>query len=134
MRSALTAILLLAACSTPTGEERSGCGPDRRDATVVVTQPGGANEGPIPIDCMHGIGVRRISIGFTLPGGPDCHHLSRVELAESADAVGITLIGAVGDDPAAGACPDEPTLAVTEVDLAAPIGDRVLLDASGGTE
>lgn len=130
MRSALVAILLLAACSTPTGEERAGCGPDRRDATVVVTQPGGVSEGPIPIDCMHDVGVRRVRIGFTLPGGPDCHLLSRVELVESADAVAVTLIGTVGDDPAAGACSEEPTLAVTEVDLAAPVGDRVLLDAS----
>jgi hypothetical protein len=134
MRSALVAVLLLAGCSTPTGEERSGCGPDRRDATVVVTQPGGLNEQPIPIDCMHDTGERRIRIGFTLPGGPDCHHLSRVELVESADAVAITLIGADGEDPAAGACPGEPALAATEVDLAAPIGDRVLLDAGSGSE
>jgi hypothetical protein len=130
MRRALVAVTLLAACSMPTGAERPGCGPDWRDATVVVTQPGEANEQPIPIECMHDIGVRRIRVGFTLPPGPDCHHLGRVELTESADAVGIILIGAVSDDPVAGACPDEPTLAVTEVDLAAPIDDRVLLDGS----
>jgi hypothetical protein len=134
MRSALAAILLLAACSTAAGEERSGCGPDRRDATFVVTQLGGADERPIPIDCMHDVGVRRIRVGFTLPGGPDCHHLRRVVLAESADAVGVTLVGAVNDDPAAGACPDEPTMAVTEIDLAAPVGDRVLLDGSAGAD
>jgi hypothetical protein len=131
MRSALVALLLLTACGTPTGEERPGCGPDRRDATVVVTQPGTVNERPIAIDCMHDIGVRRIRVGFTLPGGPDCYRLSRVELVESADAVAVTLIGGVADDPAAGACPDEPTLAVTEIDLAAPFADRALLDGSG---
>jgi len=130
MRSALVAILVLAACGTPGGAERSGCGLDWRGATVVVTALAGGEERPIPIECMHDIGVRRIRIGFTLPGGADCLQLRRVVLAESADAVAVTLIGAVNDDPAAGACPDEGTLAVTEVDLAAPVDDRVLLDAS----
>jgi hypothetical protein len=130
MRSALVAILFLAACGAPSGAERSGCGPDRRDAEVVVTRPGGIRERPIAIDCMHEVSVRRIRVGFTLPGGPDCLQLSRVELAESADSVAVFLIGAVNDDPAAGACPDDATMAVTEVDLAAPVDDRVLLDGS----
>ena len=129
-RAAATLLLLVAACAGPSGAERSGCGPDRRDAEQVVTQPGGVSERPIPIDCMHRIANRRIRIGFTLPGGPDCHVLRRVELAESADAVVVTLIGAVNDDPLAGACPEEPRLAVTEVDLAAPLDDRLLLDGS----
>jgi hypothetical protein len=75
---------------------------------------------------MHDVGMRRIRVGFTVPGGPDCLQLARVELVESADAVAVTLVGS----PVAGACPDEGTLAVTEVDLAAPVGDRVLLDGS----
>jgi hypothetical protein len=98
----------------------------------VVTRPAGANERPIPIDCMHRIANRRIRVGFTLPGGPDCHVLRRVELVESADAVEVTLIGATLDDPNAGACPTGDRIAVTEIDLAAPIDDRVLLD--GGDE
>ena len=130
MRSALVAILVFAACGTPGGVERSGCGPDWSGAMVVVTAPAGGEERPIPIDCMHEVSVRRIRVGFTLPGGPDCLHLSRVELAESADVVAVTLVGAVNDDPAAGACPDEGTMAVTEVELAAPVDDRVLLDGS----
>ena len=130
--AAAAAVLLVAGCAGPTGAERSGCGPERRDAELVVTQPSGVDEQPIPIDCMHRIANRRIRIGFTLPGGPDCHILRRVDLSESADAVAVTLIGAVNDDPAAGACPDEPRMAVTEVDLAAPLDDRVLLDGTAG--
>jgi hypothetical protein len=131
MRRAATVVLVLVtACAIPAGAERSGCGPDRRDAELVVTQTGGANERPIPIDCMHGIANRRIRVGFTLPGGPDCHVLHRVELVEAADAVEVTLIGATADDPAAGACPTGGRIAVTEVDLAAPLGDRVLLDGA----
>ena len=132
MRRSLLALLLIAGCAAPSGVEVSGCGPDFQNATVVVTQRGGRDERPIPIECMHEIGVRRIRIGFTLPGGPECLQLRRVVLGESADAVAVTLIGAVNDDRAAGACPDESTPAVTEVDLAAPISDRLLLDASGG--
>ena len=95
-----------------------------------MTQPAGANERPIPIDCMHGIANHRIRIGFTLPGGPDCHVLRRVELVESADAVEVTLIGATLEDPTAGACAPGDRMAVTEVDLAAPLADRILLDGA----
>lgn len=130
--AAAAVVLLVVGCASPTGAERSGCGPDRRDAELVVTQPGGAREQPIPIDCMHRVANRRIRVGFTLPGGPDCHVLRRVQLAESADAVVVTVIGAVNDDPTAGACPEAARIAVTEVDLAAPLDDRVLLDGAGG--
>jgi hypothetical protein len=129
-KAALLLAVLVTACASPAGAERSGCGPDRRDAEVVVTQPAGVDERPIPIDCMHGISLRRIRVGFTLPAGPDCHVLARVELVESADAVEVTLIGATLDDPLAGACPPEARIAVTEVDLAAPLDDRVLLDGA----
>ena len=131
MRRAATVVLVLvAACASPAGAERSGCGPDRRDAEVVVTQQDGVNEQPIPIDCMHRIANRRIRVGFTLPRGPDCRILRRVQLVESADAVQVTLIGATVEDPVAGACPTEDRIAVTEVDLAAPLADRVLLDGA----
>ena len=83
---------------------------------------------------MHQIANRRVSVGFILPGGPSCHLLERVELVESADAVSITLFGAVDDDPAAGACPEEPRHVTTEIDLAAPVGDRALLDGSQAGE
>ena len=133
MRKPAAAILFLvlaAACVSPTGAERSGCGPDRRDAELVVTQTRVVNERPLPIDCMHGIANRRIRVGFTLAGGPDCHVLHRVDLVESADAVEVTLIGGTLDDPAAGACPAGDRMAVTEVDLAAPLDDRILLDGA----
>ena len=134
MRRAAIAALLLAACATPVGEDRSGCGPEWLDVEPVVTSPRGADEQPVPIDCMHQVANRRVRVGFTLPAGPSCHLLRRVELLESADAVSITLIGAIDDDAAAGACPDEPRAVVTEIDLAAPIGDRTLLDGSGASE
>jgi hypothetical protein len=134
MRRALFAALLLAACAVPVGEDRSGCGPEWLDIEPVVTSARGADERPVPIECMHQIANRRVRVGFTLPAGPSCYLLRRVELRESADAVSITLVAAVDDDPAAGACPEEPRRAVTEIDLAAPIDDRALLDGSGAAD
>ena len=134
MRRAVAAALLLAACAAPVGADRSGCGPEWLDVDSVVTSARGADESPLPIDCMHQIANRRVRVGFTLPAGPSCHLLRRVELLESADAVSITLFAAVDDDPAAGACPDEPRRVVTEIDLAAPVDDRTLLDGSGASE
>jgi hypothetical protein len=132
-RAALAALaLLLAACANPTGAERPGCGPDRRDAELVVTRAGGTDARPIPIDCMHQLSSRRLRVGFTMPAGPACHHFDHVEIVESADAVAITLYVAVNEDPNAGACADAPRVVVTEIDLAAPVDDRVLLDGSAG--
>lgn len=124
--------LLLAACATPVGEDRSGCGADWQEAEAVAATSRGTDEQPLPIECMHQIANRRLRIGFVLPAGPSCHVLSRVELVESADAISITLFGAIDDDPNGGVCPDEERMAVTEIDVAAPVDDRALLDGSGG--
>ena len=126
----LLALLLIAGCSAPAGEERHGCNADWLDVRSVATQVGGVGERMLEIDCIEQIANRRLQIGFRLPGGPSCHILSRVELLESADAVSVTVIGAVHDDPNAGACPEEPQMVVTEVDLASPVDDRRLLDGS----
>ncbi len=134
MRRAAIAALLLAACAVPVGVDRSGCGPEWLDIEPVVTSARGADERPVSIECMHQIANRRVRVGFTLPAGRSCFLLRRVELLESADAVSITLVGAVDDDPAAGACPEEPRRVVTEIDVAAPIGDRSLLDGSGAAD
>ena len=134
MRRAAIAGLLLAACAVPVGADRSGCGPEWLDVDPVVTSARGADERPVPIDCMHQIANRRLRVGFSLPAGPSCYLLRRVELLESADAVSITLFATVDDDPAAGACPEESRRVATEIDLAAPIGDRTLLDGSGAAE
>lgn len=130
----LLAVLLLASCARPTGAERRGCGADWLDVRPVAAHSRGEREAPLPIACIEQLAPRRVRIGFLLPAGPDCHLLERVELVESADAASLTLIGAVDTSPSAGACPDEPRQVVTEVDLAAPIGDRALLDGSADEE
>ena len=88
----------------------------------------------LPIDCIQEIANRRLRLGFVLPAGPSCHVLGRVELTESADAVSITLFGTVNEDPNAGACPEEPQMVVTEIDLASPVDDRRLLDGSAAEQ
>jgi hypothetical protein len=129
-KGVLAFLLLLVACGAPTGVERTGCNADWLDAPAVVARPGGVGEQPISIDCIGQIENRRLRVGFFLPAGPDCHVLQRVDLAESADAVSITLIAAVNDDLSAGACQEERQRVVTEIDLAAPVDDRELLDGS----
>ena len=121
-------LLAVTACAAPSGEERRGCNADWLDASSVAATGTGVGAQPLEFACIDGVANRRVRLGFTLPAGPDCHILQRVELVESADAVSITLIGAVNDDPNAGACATEPRMVVTEIDLAAPIGDRLLLD------
>lgn len=129
-RACLGALPLLAGCASPTGATRNGCNADWLEAPSVAAQAGGVQEQTLPVECIEQIANRRLRIGFSLPAGPTCHLLSGVELLESADAVSITLIGAVNDDPNAGACPEEAEMVVTEVDLAAPVDDRRLLDGS----
>lgn len=125
-------LLAVTGCASPTGDERTGCNASWLEVRPVVTQPGGVDEQPLPIDCIEQIANRRLRIGLRLPAGPECRVLSRVELLESADAVSITVFGAVNEDPNAGACPEEARMVVTEVDLASPVDDRRLLDGSGG--
>ena len=128
--AALALLVTVAGCATPSGVERRICDAEWLDLPAVAAQGDGVRELPLAIECLEEIGPRRVRVGFRLPAGPDCHLLQRVELVESADAVSITLVGAVNDDPNAGACPPEVRRVVTEVDLAAPIGDRRLLDGS----
>jgi hypothetical protein len=131
-RACLAALLVLAGCASPTGAARNGCNADWLEVPAVAAQAGGgAEEQTLPVACIEQIANRRLRIGFNLPAGPTCHVLGRVELVESADAVSIKLVGAVNDDPNAGACPEEAQMVVTEVDLAAPVDDRRLLDGSG---
>ena len=131
MRRGVGAALLLVACASPVGADRPGCAAEWQEAEAVAAMALGTDEQPLRIECMHQIANRRVRVGFVLPAGPSCHVLSRVELVESADAISITLFGAVDDDPNAGACPDEARRAVTEIDVAAPVDDRALLDGSG---
>lgn len=130
----VVALVLVSACNAPAGDERTGCGAAWRQVDAVVATGIGVDERPLPIECIHQIANRRVRVGFVLPAGPTCHVLRRVELVESADAVSITLFGAVHDDPAAGACPDEERQVVTEIDLAAPIDERVLMDGSTASD
>lgn len=131
MRSAwIIPVLVLAACASPSGVERHGCNAEWLEAPSVTAEGAGTQEQVLPIDCIQEIANRRLRLGFVLPAGPSCHVLGRVELTESADAVSITLFGTVNEDPNAGACPEEPQMAVTEIDLASPVGDRRLLDGS----
>lgn len=130
MRRALVVALLLAACAAPSGASVDECDASWRDVESQIVIPGGVEPRAIPIECIRRIDERRIRIGFFMPAGPSCHRLSSVEVVEGADAVSITLIASPDDNPAAGACPEEALRSTTEIDLAAPVEDRTLLDGS----
>jgi hypothetical protein len=132
--AALVALVLVSACNAPAGEERTGCGAAWRQVEAVAATATGTGEEPLTIECIHQIANRRVRVGFVLPPGPSCHVLRRVELVESADAVSISLFGAVDDEAGAGVCPAEAREVVTEIDVAAPIDDRALLDGSTASE
>ena len=132
MRRALLILLAVAACAVPSGEEPLICDAQWLEIDAVIVRDAGVEERTVPVDCYRRVAARRVRLGFTLPPGPTCWHLSRVDLVESADAAEITLRVARHDEPAAGACPEEPTRVVTELDLQAPIGDRRILDGSAG--
>ena len=122
--------LVLAACAAPTGSAVEECDGTWRDVESVIVIPGVGRDGPIEIECMRQVDDNRVRIGFSMPAGPSCDRLGAVEIVESADAVSITLIATIDENPAAGACAEEPTRTVTEIDLQAPVDDRILLDGS----
>jgi hypothetical protein len=129
-RTVAAVVLVLAGCASPVGAERPICDAEWLDVPTMAAEAGGVREEVVAIDCFEPIGPQRVRVGFTLPPGPDCFVLQRVELRESADAISITLLRAVNDDPNAGACSEEARMAMTEIDLASPVDDRALLDGS----
>lgn len=124
--------LVLAACASPTGEAVPACDESWDAVEPLIVTPTDEAAISVPIDCMVEIDESRIRIGFLMPPGPSCHRLSGLTLTESADAVEISIVVSVVNDPLAGACAEESTRAVTEVDLQAPVADRDLLD--GGAQ
>ena len=132
MRSVAAALagLLLAACATASGAETPLCDAGWRNRETRIVEPGGADERAVAIDCMRALERRRLRIGFTMPGGPDCQRLSRIDVVETADAVSVTVFVARSDDPSAGTCADEPQRVRTELDLQQSVGTRDLLDGS----
>ena len=133
MRRAALALLLcvpLAACPAAQGAPADLCDASWRTREAQIVEPGGEDERTVAIDCIRSIERRRLRIGFTLPGGPDCWRLSRVDVVETADAVSVTLFVSRSDDPTAGACAPEARPVRTEIDLQQAAGTRELLDGS----
>ena len=131
MRRAALAALLLAACAAPAGTPvEAECDSTWRfiESHILVELDGEVQT--VPIECIRDLGRRRIRIGFTMPAGPDCFALTGIDVVESGEAVSITLVLARNEDPLAGACPDDEVRAATEIELQAPVADRVLLDGS----
>ncbi len=131
MRRAAPVLLLLltAACVMPGGTPVEECNTSWRGLGARIVTGAEDDRRPVPVACIWQVGEERISVGFEMPPGPDCYELAAIEQEESADAVAVTMFVAPAAD-VGGACPAEPQRVVTEVDLQAPVGDRVMLDGS----
>jgi len=121
---------LLIGCASPDGAAVPECIGVGAGHDPTIATGGGAQPTPMALECWSQIGERRLELLFDLPAGPSCHVLERVEIAETGDAVAITLTASVIDDPLAGACPERPVPARTEVDLQAPFEGRRVVDGS----
>jgi len=130
MRRALAGLVLLAGCTAAEGAPAPECDASWREVESLVVTPVAELERAVALDCIRQVDDRRIRIGFRLPAGPDCWVLGDYDLVETADAVAVTLFVARTDDPAAGACAPDERRAATEIDLQAPVDERVLLDGS----
>lgn len=120
---------MLIACQSPRGSEIPTCRGLALARDAVAVQAGGIDPRPVGIDCWREVDRARIQLWFATPAGPSCHHLARVELVESADAISVVLVMVTDDAPNAGACPEGSQDLLTEVDLQAPVGERLVLDA-----
>ena len=128
--SAALALVLLTGCAVADGAPADLCDAGWRSRDSMIVEPGGVDEQPVAIDCMRALERRRLRIGFTMPPGPDCHRVSRIDVVETVEAVSVTVFLARNDDPNAGACSDEPRRVRTELDLQQAAGRRDLLDGS----
>jgi hypothetical protein len=132
-RAALAALgaLLLAACAAPAGAPVAvECDATWRFVESHIRVELDAESQTVGIECFRQAGRRRLRLGFMMPPGPGCYGLTGIEVVESGEAVSVTLSVAPNDDPLAGACPEEPMRAATEIELQAPVANRELLDAS----
>jgi hypothetical protein len=120
----------LAGCVVPRGSTVEVCDASWREVDSVIVTPMTAESRVIPVTCIRQIDDKRIRIGFSMPPGPTCYVLSAVRVEESADAVSVAVVVAPIDDPASGACTDDPGRTATEIDLQGPVGERTLLDAA----
>jgi hypothetical protein len=126
------------------GEQVSGEGPDATvsytacgDApdpvptpTVVAPTPGMADVYRRPFDDAT-VGADGVTVTIDFVSGIEpCYVLDHVDVVEGPDTVTITLYE--GHDPAAGdvACIDIGVFKATVVTLAAPLGDRTIVDGA----
>jgi hypothetical protein len=108
--------------------ECQGSGAEERIVAIVSPPRSTDEQRPLTIECWREIGSERIELWFSYPAGSDCWQLASAELRESAEAIAISL--AATQAPVCTVDPGAETL--TQIELQAPVGDREVLDASGG--
>ena len=75
---AVLAALLLTACGGPSGVAVEECDTSWRGIEARIVTSGTVERQTVPIACMRAVDERRISIGFEIPPGPDCHEVAAI--------------------------------------------------------
>ncbi len=136
-------LLVLAGCGAAGGGGAVGSDPD---APVGVTVPpgdppaeprparvevvaGAVDLRPQPFESAAPVGERQLAVRFW-GGVAPCSVVGRVEVQETPERVTVTVHG--GRDPAPGsvACVELAVFQELIVDLAAPVGDRAIVDGA----
>jgi hypothetical protein len=99
-------------------------------AQIVIPRPGMVDVRPVPFDSVApGPDGRTLAVRFT-GGVAPCFVLDRVDVAERATAVTVTLHAGREPSPEPPACIMIAAEYETVVALASPLGDRVVIDGA----
>lgn len=108
-------------------------GPAGGEPLVVQPTPGLASPTTVAIDLVRLVDPKTLEVSF-YNGVVPCYGVDHVTVDEQADRVTIEVV--TGSNPQAGdvACIEIAQLQAVVVSLAAPLGDRIVIDAQLGGE
>ena len=88
----------------------------------------------VVVDSYHRYDERHLAISYTI-GVPECYGtIAAPDVVETRRAVTVTLTRVPPEDTGDVACIDIALLASVDIELAAPLGDRVVRDGARGTK
>jgi hypothetical protein len=103
--------------------------PDLQPTRVPVV-PGAVDLRPRPFDSAEALGDGRLAVRFW-GGVAPCSVVGRVDVEETAERVTVTLFTGRQPTPEPVACIELAVYQEVVVDLAAPVGDRAVVDGAG---
>ena len=150
--SAAAVILLAAGCAQRNAAGGAGAAPDNTGTPLPVPtslpssglppamrpnqaqpDPRAAHLKPVPWTSAVPTGERQVQVSYAITGNPACSTLGRVHVLETARSVKITVfLGRLPGTDCTGPQSQLAATMITAVTLAAPVGDRTILDGARG--